>query len=268
MDTKEKVLINIYNKKMKSKIITFIICLIFTSSPSLYAQSRDMLMNQGDKAYMAQEFLTAQSYYTESDLKKPSLEATYNQANSLFNQEKSDEASKLWERVTDSEDPNLKAAAYHNLGNVYLQEQKIDKAIESYKKALRIKPDDPGTTRNLAIAQLMKEQDPQEQEQEQSGENQEPQDSEDQEKSEQEQEEEGEEQDQEQEQEQEEQDPQDSEDEKENEDSGEKTEKEQLEEMTKQELERLLEVLEEEDKKVQQKAALGKTKGKKTDKEW
>ena len=241
-----------------------ILAICFLSLSTMVAQSRDMLMNQGDQAYKSEEFLTAQSYYTESDLKKPSIEATYNQANALFMQEKQEEAVRLWERVTDSEDLNLQAAAYHNLGNAHLQNQKVDKAIEAYKKSLRIKPDDPGTRRNLALAQLMKEQDPQPQEQQQSDENQESQDSEEQENSEDQQESE-ENQDQ-----QENNEQQESEEEEEGSESesGEPSEEEQLEEMTKQELDRLLEVLEEEDKKVQQKAAIGKTTGKKTEKQW
>ena len=31
---------------------------------------------------------------------------------------------------------------YHNLGNSLLKEQKLDKAIEAYKSALRINPND------------------------------------------------------------------------------------------------------------------------------
>ncbi len=51
-----------------------------------------------------------------------------------------------------------KHIAYHNLGNSYLQMQKPDEAIEAYKNALRNNPMDDETRYNLAVAKQAKKQ--------------------------------------------------------------------------------------------------------------
>lgn len=51
-----------------------------------------------------------------------------------------------------------KNVAYYNEGNAYMELQKFDEAIESYKNALRNNPYDNDARKNLAIAKKMKEQ--------------------------------------------------------------------------------------------------------------
>jgi hypothetical protein len=53
--------------------------------------------------------------------------------------------------------PMISAASY-NLGNVALGGQQIDAAIEAYKQALRLQPDDMEAKYNLAYAQKMKQE--------------------------------------------------------------------------------------------------------------
>ena len=45
------------------------------------------------------------------------------------------------------------AAAYHNAGVVYHMSQQYDKAVESYKQALRNNPSDDETRYNMILAQ-------------------------------------------------------------------------------------------------------------------
>ncbi len=53
-----------------------------------------------------------------------------------------------------------KHSAYHNLGNAYMGTGEADKAVEAYKNALRNNPTDHQTRYNLALAkQMKKEQD-------------------------------------------------------------------------------------------------------------
>ena len=59
----------------------------------------------------------------------------------------------------------MKSGIYHNLGNAYLSQQQkmpgeqkkemVTKGIDSYKKALRLNPNDPATRYNLAYAQRL-----------------------------------------------------------------------------------------------------------------
>ena len=59
-----------------------------------------------------------------------------------------------------------KANAYYNLGNALYQKGNFKGSIDAYKQALRIKPGDPETQHNLSVA-LKKQQQKQQQEQEQ-----------------------------------------------------------------------------------------------------
>jgi len=66
------------------------------------------------------------------------------------------EAEKAYRKAI-AKDPN-NATAYHNLGNSYLGTGQPDKAIEAYKNALRNNPTDHETRYNLALAKKMKQE--------------------------------------------------------------------------------------------------------------
>lgn len=69
-------------------------------------------------------------------------------------------------------DREIAEKAYYNLGNMAYNDEKYDAAIEMYKGALRIEPQNPLTRENLRLAQLKK----QEQEQNQQNQDQQKQD--------------------------------------------------------------------------------------------
>ncbi|HXH17904.1 MAG TPA: tetratricopeptide repeat protein, partial [Chitinophagales bacterium] len=71
-----------------------------------------------------------------------------------------------------AKDNLTKAKAYHNLGNTYLDAGQYDKSIEAYKNALRLNPNDMDTKYNLAYAQRMKKENPQQNRQNQQSQNQ------------------------------------------------------------------------------------------------
>ncbi len=50
-----------------------------------------------------------------------------------------------------------KHKAYHNMGNVFMKKKEYDKAVEAYKEALRNNPTDEETRYNLALAKEMLE---------------------------------------------------------------------------------------------------------------
>lgn len=61
----------------------------------------------------------------------------------------------------------LKPQIYHHLGNLYACLQQFDKAIAQYKQTLRANPQDEDAKYNLALSQLLAQQQKQEQAQEQ-----------------------------------------------------------------------------------------------------
>ena len=95
-------------------------------------------------------------------------EAPYNLGTTLYQENHIEEAfGHLKEAANRSSQPDLSHKAFHNIGNVYMQKEEYDNAIEAYKQALRNDPTDEETRYNLALAKKKKEEQEQQQEQNQ-----------------------------------------------------------------------------------------------------
>ena len=95
-------------------------------------------------------------------------EAPYNLGTTLYKENHIEEAfGYLKEAANRSLEPDLSHKAFHNIGNVYMQKEEYDNAIEAYKQALRNDPTDEETRYNLALAKKKKEEQEQQQEQDQ-----------------------------------------------------------------------------------------------------
>ena len=95
-------------------------------------------------------------------------EAPYNLGTTLYQENYIEEAfGHLKEAANRSSQPDLSHKAFHNIGNVYMQKEEYDNAIEAYKQALRNDPTDEETRYNLALAKKKKEEQQQEQNQDQ-----------------------------------------------------------------------------------------------------
>ncbi|MBK6284857.1 MAG: hypothetical protein IPF54_21445 [Draconibacterium sp.] len=104
------------------------------------------------------KYVNAETEYRKALNKKPNdLQWNFNLADAIYKQKRFDEAAgkfgEIAEKMTTSEE---KARALHNMGNSQLMNSKIDESIDSYKKALRQNPTDLDTKYNLAYAQLLK----------------------------------------------------------------------------------------------------------------
>ena len=149
----------------------FMIVLVFLFLPfAANAQKERKYIREGVKEYQEGKYNEAEiSFRNALEKDSSSLPANYDVANSLYKQEKYDEAGKLYsdlsgEMTSDKE----RADAWHNLGNSFLQKKDYEKSIEAYKNSLRIRPADDQTRYNLAYAQAMlKRQQEQEKQQQQ-----------------------------------------------------------------------------------------------------
>ena len=161
---------------MTYKIYIFII-LSLGSFLFVSAQSERKITRKGNTHYETGNFIDAEINYKKALAKNADLlEAQFNLGDALVKQERFDEALEAFEKVSAStEDQNLKANALHNKGNVLLSQQDLEGAIESYKDALRINPKDHETRYNYAyVKKLLDEQQQQQnQDQEQNEDNQE-----------------------------------------------------------------------------------------------
>ncbi|MDQ3190109.1 MAG: tetratricopeptide repeat protein [Bacteroidota bacterium] len=217
------------------KIVTYIICALLFSLNAA-AQKENKHIREGNNQYEKGEYSEAQTNYLKAiDENNTSFNGAFNLGNSLYKQEKYEEAASQFKTLSQTApDKEAKAKAFHNLGNSLLKEQKFEESIDAYKNALRNNPSDNDTRYNLAYAmQQLKQQ------QEQEKENKEKEKKEDK----KEEEKKDEKQDQ----------------KKEDQKKEEKEQQKPKDQMSKEEAQRLLEAMEREDKNVQEKLKKQKT---------
>lgn len=149
--------------KMKIIVLTYLLSLIGFSA---IAQHQNQLY-RGNQSYMDGDFDQAQLYYQKALSGDPNMyEGNLNLGNTNFRKEDYEGAIKHFQQAAElSADEVKKAKALHNLGNTYLQNQKIDEAIDAYKNALRANPKADETRYNLAYALKMKQQQQKQEEQ-------------------------------------------------------------------------------------------------------
>lgn len=140
--------------------------LIIIFAVPLLAQENKKLIREGNKLYEQQKYDEAEIQYMKANEKEQSHIADFNIADALYKQGKFKEATEKFEELTaaDLDDDKL-ASVYHNLGNSYLKSKEYEKSIEAYKNALRRNPDDDDTRYNLEYAKKMLQQQQQQQEQ-------------------------------------------------------------------------------------------------------
>lgn len=124
----------------------------------LSAQSHETEKNirAGNEFYKKQQYDKAISEYTKAILAEPdNSKAKFNLANSLYKQNKTDEALKMFSDAAGSSvKKDFKANAYYNKGVVLSQQKKLEESIEAYKNALRLNPEDKEARENLEKALL------------------------------------------------------------------------------------------------------------------
>ncbi len=251
------------------KYIYFLLALLiaFTSCKSEGKEMRKAL-REGNKEYKSERYVDAEIEYRRAqDEDMRSSDAAYNLGNSLFRQNKNEEAQKQYKFVEDHEtDKEKKAMAWHNSGNICMANEDYKGAVNAYRNSMKNNPNDEETRYNLALAQwlLKKEEEEnqdnqnqnqeQEQEQEEEQEEQQNQDKNDQ--------NEDQEQNQEQNQDQESQDQEEEKEEEQQQDSS---------QMSQEQAEQILEALMQEERETQEKVQLQeqqKAKQQVTDKNW
>jgi len=123
------------------------------------------LVREGNRQYNAEKVEDAEKSYRRAlDVDEKSNLATFNLGNALYRQQKYEDAGREFEKAASAAtDKTDKARAYHNLGNSYLQQQKLKESIEAYKQALRNNPNDDDTKYNLSYAMNLLKQQEQEQ---------------------------------------------------------------------------------------------------------
>ncbi len=138
--------------------------LIFTSGTVVSAQTAHTLLRKADRDYLNNDYKSAEENYTKAQKAERSSKGDYNLANSIYQQQRYDEAAKQYGDIAaKTQDNKLKFNSLYNKGNAHFWKKEYDKAIDSYKNALRMNPNDTDAKKNLALAQRMLQQQQQQQ---------------------------------------------------------------------------------------------------------
>ena len=140
----------------------FIVIILFLLFGSVsMAQQAKSYIKKGNDLYKQQKYKEAETNYRKSVEKNPdsqkgkNLEGNFNLGDALYKQKKFADAGAQFNQLAGATNNNkaLTAAAWHNLGNSFLENKKLEESIDAYKKALINNPKDDETRYNLAYAQ-------------------------------------------------------------------------------------------------------------------
>jgi len=150
--------------KSRNLLTLFLIILAFASQ----AQNERKFVRQGNNYYESAmkdtakldtiQFNKAEIEYRKAIEKKPDdPKWNFNLADALYKQKKYEESAEKFKDISDrSSDKIEKSRALHNMGNSMLMNKKLDESIAAYKQALRNNPKDLETKYNLLYAMNMK----------------------------------------------------------------------------------------------------------------
>ena len=119
-------------------------------------------LSEAQQSLQKEEFPSAEADYRKAISLNPKSEtAKYNLGTAYYGKDKNAEAMlRFKQAATTATEKSEKHKAFHNLGNTYMNEKKYTEAVEAYKNSLRNNPNDDETRYNLALAKDMLEKNP------------------------------------------------------------------------------------------------------------
>lgn len=127
-----------------------------------FAQVKDENLTKANKEFAAKKFAEAEAEYRISQSNDPKkVIASYNLGNAIYKQNQASEALYSYQNALKNSSlrPD-KHKAFHNLGNVYMKEKNYTAAVQTYKNALINNPEDEETRYNYALAKKMLKENP------------------------------------------------------------------------------------------------------------
>lgn len=138
--------------------VTIIACL---AAATVLAQQPKKEVREGNKLYKEQKYKEAALQYQKAVQQQPNyIPGLFNLGNSQYKQQQFEASRKIYEGTAKTAtERNEQAAAHYNIGNTYLEEKKYKEAVEAYKNALRKNPQDEQAKYNLSYAlEMLKNQ--------------------------------------------------------------------------------------------------------------
>lgn len=141
------------------KVLLYI---LITISFAVSAQEKDKTLPKANEEYAEKNFVEAEANYRISHSKFPRRTvAPFNLGNAIYKQNQAGEAKFAYAKALENTKSRVQRhKVFHNLGNVFMQEKNYTNAVEAYKNALRNKPTDEETRYNYALAKKMLKDNP------------------------------------------------------------------------------------------------------------
>jgi len=119
----------------------------------------DKILREAEKELSENDFASAEASYRQAVSKNPeSVTARYNMANMYYGKEKPAQAATRYDQAGKiAGTKEEKHRIFHNMGNSFMEQKNYAGAVEAYKNALRNIPSDEETRYNLALAKKMLE---------------------------------------------------------------------------------------------------------------
>ena len=140
-------------------LLTYIVLLVaFTG----FSQEKDNSLPRGNKEFNNNKYADAEASYRIAQSKAPAkATASYNLGNAIYRQKFAGEALYAYSKaIENAKTKKEKHMAYHNMGNALMKEKNYQAAVEAYKNALRNNPLDDETRYNFALAKKMLKDNP------------------------------------------------------------------------------------------------------------
>ena len=140
----------------KKKVTTIMLLLVTMTA---FSQNDRQFIRQGNKQFHRGDYPNAEVSYRKAIEKNPkNPQAAFNLGNALMAQKKDSAAIVQFENASRLEtNPLRKAQSYHNMGVICQSHKMYGEAIEAYKNALRLNPDDDETRYNLVLCKHQKQ---------------------------------------------------------------------------------------------------------------
>jgi tetratricopeptide (TPR) repeat protein len=140
----------------------YILYILLPFSFAVLAQEKDKTLPKANDEYSEKKFVEAEANYRISNSKFPKRTvAPFNLGNSIYKQNQIAEAKFAYAKAIENiKTRPQKHKVFHNLGNVFMKEKNYSAAVEAYKNALRNNPSDEETRYNYALAKKKLKENP------------------------------------------------------------------------------------------------------------
>jgi tetratricopeptide (TPR) repeat protein len=138
----------------------FLYLLLF--SMTIWSQKKDEDLPKANEDFAAKNYSEAEAKYRISQSKFPEkATSSYNLGNAIYTQKQPAESKLAFAKAIEkAKTYSEKHKAYHNLGNAYMKEKEYEQAEQAYKNALINNPEDEETRYNYALAKKKNKENP------------------------------------------------------------------------------------------------------------